>query len=210
VRLAPAASLFGLLAASLFFYYGQNVAGNIGGPISIPKLLWLHYALAAWFVVAFFFWTSDAVDPALRRVYGWHLASFGLRGAAEMVMLYVTLGWSPLYGITHDLSDIAMITWLRRGTSTAARDDANRAARHFLTSVRLGLVCEIVFAALFHRATAGQVGLYFASEAPCWAFINRLTVVAVLALYPDLAWTLWKGRGALFLQPLAKVDRGRG
>ena len=58
-----------LALAALAFRHGQNVGGRIGGPISWPKLLWLAYTIAAWFVVAFAFSRSARVSAALRRVY---------------------------------------------------------------------------------------------------------------------------------------------
>jgi hypothetical protein len=186
-----------LFAAALLFRHGQNVAGRIGGPISWPKLLWLTYTLAAWFVVAFFFWRSDQVAPARRRAYGWHLASFTVRGLVELWLIYVAVAWIPPYGIGHDLFDIALITVMARGAGEP-RGAADRAAAHFLTSIRLALCCEIVFAWLFHQAADARTGVYFAADDPYWAFINRLTTVVVVVAWPDLLRVLWTGRDALF------------
>src|SRR5262245_36539824 len=107
--------LAGLFLAALVFRHGQNAGGRIGGPISWPKLLWLTYTLAAWFVAAFFFWRSAQVAPARRRAYGWHLASFTARGLIELWLIYVAVAWIPPYGITHDVLDIALITAVTRG-----------------------------------------------------------------------------------------------
>lgn len=201
-RRSPAlfAALAVLLAVSLHFYYRQNYAGQIGGPMSLAKLLWLDYALAAWFIVPFFFWRSARIAPALRHIYAAHLALFSLRAAVELWMLYLTISWKPPYGIAHDLLVIVVITALLSRTTEdqAARADApNRAARRFLLSIRLGLCCEILFAWLFYRAIDGATAVYFASPDPAFALINRLTWGAVF-FYPDLAFTLWQGRDALF------------
>ena len=189
--------LAALLLAALAFRHGQNVAGRIGGPISWPKLLWLTYALAGWFLVAFFFWRSDLIAPARRRAYGAHLLSFAFRGLAELWLIYVAVAWIPPYGIAHDLFDIALITFMARGAGPP-RSAADGAARHFLTSIRLALCCEIVFAWLFHRAADARTGVYFASDDPYWALINRLTTLVVLVAWPDLVRVLWIGREALF------------
>ena len=195
-RLTLLVALLALLLAALAFRYGQNVAGHIGGPISWAKLAWLTYALAAWYLVSFFFWRSDQVAPGRRRAYGWHLLSFTVRGLAELWLIYVAVAWIPPYGMAHDLADIALITVLARGAGPAL-GAADRAAAHFLTSIRIGLCCEIVFAWLFHRAADARTGLYFAADDPHWLFINRLTLAVVLVAWPDLLRVLWTGRDAL-------------
>jgi len=190
-----------LAVISGWFYYRQNFAGQIGGEMSIAKLLWLDYAIIAWFLLPFFLWRSRVVLPTLRWIYGAHLIVFVVRGVIELWLLYVTIAWIPPYGITHDLVVIVLITGLLwRGRKELGRidDAANRAALRFLTSIRIGLICEILFAWLFYRAIGGKIGIYFASRDPIFATINGLTWVAVLILYPDLLRTLWLARDALF------------
>jgi hypothetical protein len=196
-RLTLLVALVALALGALAFRHGQNVAGHIGGPISWPKLAWLSYAVAGWYLVAFFFWRSAAVAPARRRAYGWHLASFVARGVVELWLIYVAVAWIPPYGITHDLLDIALITALARGAGPAL-SAADRASAHFLISIRLGLCCEIVFAWLFHLAADARTGIYFAADDPRWALINGLTTAVVLVAWPDLLRVLWTGRDALF------------
>src|SRR5262245_7893228 len=103
-RVAPpvprlAVPLIVLAAVSALFYYRQNWAGQVGGPISPAKILWLDYALIAWLMVPFALWRSPAVHPALRRIYGAHLAGFAARGAIELWLLYGRHAWIPPYGI---------------------------------------------------------------------------------------------------------------
>jgi hypothetical protein len=186
-----------LFVGALVFRRGQNAGRRIGGPISWPKLLWLTYTLAAWFVVPFFFWRSDRLTPARRRAYGAHLLSFSLRGLAELWLIYVTVAWIPPYGITHDLLDMALLTLMKR-RAPPPLGAADRAADRFLTSIRLGLGAEVVFACLFHRAADARSGVYFAADDPYWASINRLTTLVLLVAWPDLIQVLWNGRDALF------------
>lgn len=201
------ALLFGIAALAVisgWFYYRQNFAGQIGGEMSIAKLLWLDYAIIAWFFLPFFLCRSHVVSPMLRWIYGAHLITFVVRGVIELWLLYVTIAWIPPYGITHDLLIIALITcllWRGREELRRLDDAANRAALRFLTSIRVGLICEIIFAWLFYRVIEGKIGIYFASRDPIFATINALTWMAVLILYPDLLRTLWLGRDALFPVP---------
>lgn len=198
-----------LAMVSLWFYYRQNFTGQIGGAMSVAKLLWLDYALVAWFIVPFFVARSADVTPSLRRIYAVHLANFILRGAIELWMLYVTVSWSPRYGITHDLCSLALITlllWRKAPVGGGLRRPLDGAARHFLISIRLGLVAEIVFAWLFYRAIGGEAGIYFASDDAHFAFINRLTLVIVLLAYSDLAIFLWRARRIFFPIVVAAPD----
>jgi hypothetical protein len=109
----------------------------------------------------------------------------------------VAVAWIPPYGITHDVLDILLITAIawRAG---APRGEADRAAAHFLTSIRVGLCAEITFAWLFHQAADARTGVYFAADDPHWALINRLTTLVLLLAWPDLVRVLWNGRDALF------------
>jgi hypothetical protein len=204
-RPSLAVALAVLAMAALVFQHRQNVAGGIGGPISLPKLLWLTYALAAWFVLPYYFWRAGALSPGLRRVFGLHLSSFILRGAVELWLIFVLVAWIPPYGIAHDVFDILLITAALRAVPTAA-SAAERAARRFLTSIRIALCCEIAFAWLFHQAVDARTGIYFASSDPMWIFINRCTWAALAFALPDLVATLFSARDVLF--PRVPVSPG--
>jgi hypothetical protein len=182
----------------------QNKKTQLGGAISLPKVLWLNYALDAWFLVPFAFWRARAVSPELRRIYQAHLALFAARGGAEMWLLYGVHRWIPPYGIAHDALVITTITYLLRLMPSSAHDasDEDRAARDFLTSIRVALLVEILFAALFYFAVAGGThgrdGVWFASDDPRFRGINALTWLAVTVGYADLIRTGWVGKDALF------------
>lgn len=187
-------------AASAVFYYRQNFAGQVGGPISIEKSLWLNYTLTAWFVVPAFLAWQPALTPPLRRVLVWFLASMVTRGVAELWLIYVTFGWSPVYGITHDLFNVALIAALRpRARTEGGRlDPFNAAVRRFCTSIQVSLVAEVVFATLFYRMNVHRDAVYFAPPTEAFAHINLLTRYVDIVLYTDLAWFLWRQRGTLF------------
>ncbi|MGH7845950.1 MAG: hypothetical protein ACREQW_12390, partial [Candidatus Binatia bacterium] len=127
-------AILALTLISLWFYYRQNFAGQIGGAMSLAKLLWLDYTLLAWFVVPFFLWRSPLIEFPLRTIYGAHLLNFATRGAVELWMLYITISWLPPYGITHDLFSIGLITgllWRRRKRLGAAYGTYHSAAYRF-------------------------------------------------------------------------------
>lgn len=190
-------------AASAILYYRQNFAGQVGGPISLEKALWLNYTITAWFVVPAFLVWHPQVDRSLRLILAAFLASMLARGAAELWLIYVAFGWSPLYGITHDLSCIVLIAALRSRfrRALAGADAFNTAVRRFCASIQLALVAEIVFAALFYRMGVHRAAVYFAPPTEAFAHINLLTRWVDAAVYADLALFLWRQRGALFRSP---------
>lgn len=173
-----------LAVSSAVFFWRQNYAGQIGGEMSVAKILWLDYAIVAWFIVPAFLCRSPLLSRAWRVVFGAHLINFSTRAVIELWLLYVTIGWSPVYGIIHDLFSIALIAVLAR--RAIVEDEPSAMARHFSWSLRATLVCEIAFAALFHAETAGEYAIYFASDDPRFRLINTLTTVVVLAAYADL------------------------
>lgn len=186
-------------AATAVFAYRQNVAGQVGGPISLEKALWLNYTITAWFVVPAFLVAHPALSRGPRRVLAWFLASMGARGVAELWLIYVAFAWSPLYGIAHDVFNIALVAALRRrgggGREPSAAFDAG--ALRFCSSIQASLVAEILFAALFYRMGVHGDAVYFAPPTAEFAHINLLTRCVDVVVYADLARFLWRQRGPL-------------
>ncbi|MBM3459199.1 MAG: hypothetical protein FJX77_11780 [Armatimonadetes bacterium] len=188
-----------LLVGSVHFYLGQQRGGAIGGPLSLPKLLWLDYALTAWFLAPIYFGWSRRFSPGLRRIYRLHLLSFSVRGALELWLLYGPHAWIPPYGIAHDLGQILLLTWLDRATVRApagADTTAEAAGRRFLWSIRLGLVAEVLFAGLFYQAMGGRTdAVWFADDTARFRFINGVTLAIAATAWLDLGYTLLQVRG---------------
>lgn len=175
-------------------YRQQNEGGALGGPISVEKTFWLWYTLAAWFLFPVYFATDSALPWGLRRVFLAHLVSFSTRAVVEIVMLYWTITWSPLYGISHDLFNAVLVSGLAalyaRGRSHDLRPEAH-VAQLFTAGLVVGMMVEAVFAGLFYQAVAGEMQtLYFADGSGRFELINRLTLVAVLAGCTHLSMTL--------------------
>lgn len=187
-------------AVSAVFYYRQNWVGQVGGPISVEKMLWLHYAITTWFVVPAFLVRQSRLARPLRLILGSFLASMLARGVAELWLIYVAFGWSPLYGISHDLFNIVLIAVLRRGRrrQLAGLDAFNADVRRFTAAIQLSMVAEIVFAALFYRMHVHEDAVYFASPTEGFAHINLLTRWVDVAVYAELGRFLWQQRRVLF------------
>ncbi|HEU0298526.1 MAG TPA: hypothetical protein VFR37_03710 [Longimicrobium sp.] len=182
----------GVTAAVLAFARKQNRGERVGGPMSMPKTLWLNYTLVSWFVIPAVLLRRQGLSPGSRAALTAHLLSFTTRGAVEMWMLYRTHSWRCAYGVGHDLFDFALITALLRRSPRGGGVDA--VARRHLDDLRAALVAEMVFASLFHRAVAGktqgQDGIYFASDEPHFRLINLLTATVDGAAYARLAMVM--------------------
>jgi hypothetical protein len=203
--------LYGLCVMAAFsaaFYYRQNYAGQVGGPMSVEKILWLNYALTAWFVIPAFLLRHPDLAPPLRVILGSFLASMLGRGVIELPLIYVAFGWSPLYGIAHNLGNMALFfvlfRWLRG--RLADLDDFNAGVRGFVTSIRWSLLAESVFAALFYRMAVHQDAVYFAPPTEAFAHINALTRWVDVAVYTSLGVFLWRQRHALFTRPAGALE----
>lgn len=157
-------------------FYRKQRAGALGGAMSKPKAYWLSFAIWFWFLVC----PAAALDDVLALPVRMALGAFGismwLRGAAEMVMLYVTKNWRPPLGVGHDGLCIALIAGVLFWHGPAALMPArgldpyglDRWGLALVATVLVSLVVEIHHAASFHRAvegrTTGDEGIWFADE----------------------------------------------
>jgi hypothetical protein len=177
-----------LAALGVAFYYRQNAGLQVGGAISPPKMLWLAYALTAWFVVPFFLWRDARLSAPVRRLFGAFWALMVARGIVEMILMYGFHHWNPIYGIGHDATCVLLILTLRRGLTGASVPD--RRALRYSSSLLVGLAAEMTFAGMFMQTGAHTSAVYFASTEASWGYINLATSVVLFFVYPDLLFTL--------------------
>ena len=191
----------GIAAFSAIFYCRQNFAGQVGGPMSVEKILWLNYVLTAWVIVPAALVLHPDLHRDVRLVLAGLLISMVVRGLVELPLIYVTFGWSPIYGIAHDLATIGLIEVLRRRPDTVLAgmtNDFDAAVLAYTQVVQATFMAEIVFAALFYRMRVHQDAVYFAAPTAAFRHINRLTRLVDLVVYTQLGWFLWTWRERLF------------
>ena len=177
------ASLAVLVVATAAFYWVQNRFRPVGGEISVPKLLWLGYAIALWVVMPALLAADGRISRPLRQSFAVLLILVFARGAAELWMLYVLLNWSPWYGIAHDLVCMTVLSVL-----------ALRAARPRLPIERVVIAHLAVTAAAFlpemyfawymqaHFTTIGEHAVYFVPDDPRYNEVLRVTTAVVVSL----------------------------
>lgn len=175
-----------LALTCLTFRRRQNRPGTLGGPISVPKTLWLNHTLGVFFVVPFFLWRNRTLPPSARRRIGLLLAGFTLRGAVEMALIYGTRRWRCIHGIAHNFFTLGLTLGLF-ARSTQQRDHAERRLEGFLPLYGATLMTESYMAWRFWQVAEPADGIYFAAPGEeRFRRINRLTWGALAVLVPWL------------------------
>lgn len=175
-------SLFLVLVLCVGFGIWQNGHGVVGGSISPAKILWLALALGCFLVVPACLWLDRRRSRSGRSLWGGFLLGFGVRALIELPLLVFTRAWRCEYGIAHDA---LMLLWLGYGFFRVPHTD--RVTRAFAFAVSLALIAEMLNAFLFSGAANPSEGVYFASEAPAFSTINRVTWLEIAFLTPILA-----------------------
>lgn len=189
-----AASLGVLVAATVAFYWVQNRFHPVGGEISVPKLLWLCYAIALWVVLPALLAADRRISAKLRHAFAALLVFMLARGAAELWMLYVALNWSPWYGVAHDLACVVLLSalGLRAGRPPSPLD---RVALVHLAVTAAAFLPEMYFAWYMQAnfTTRGEHAIYFVPDDPRYGEVLRVTaaVVVSLSLYFPLFLLRW-------------------
>lgn len=188
-------------------FHDKQARGALGGRISRAKAYWLPFAIFFWFVAC----PAAAALSVLSAPVAYTLLGFGvfmwLRGAAEMVMLYVTKNWRPPYGITHDALCIVQlaVTPFALGLDVTALSGVDAWGVALVLLAIVSLVVEIHHAWSFFVAvggkTMGDEGVWFADDDDeRFRAINRNTfvwnVILTAALGIVLA-RLWMTAGGL-------------
>ena len=186
-------AILAVTMASFGFGWVQNAFHPVGGPISLAKILWLNLALLVFYVVPFWLWRDVGLEPQARSIFGWVFASFSVRAPFELCIIYLTRWWRCEYGIAHDLFTLLLVSWLtwRWIGTTRSRPSA---ATIFIPLLQVTLIVEMFMAWEFHKVASPATGIYFAAPTAAFSLVNRASWLAVVVLYPALAWLLWKSR----------------
>lgn len=183
----------GVTLATLLFGRFQNEGYLVGGDISVAKTLWLSLTILVFLVLPGLLWRDRRVDARLRPIFGFIFASFVVRAAIELPILYMTDWWKCSYGIAHDLTTagVAAGLYFRARGSIGGRDRYSG----FLWLILALLLVETAFAYAFCSIADPGSGTYFASDEATFRTINRATWLAVTGGYSILAFLLWRTSG---------------
>ncbi|MDC1175117.1 hypothetical protein OAT67_06965 [Bacteriovoracaceae bacterium] len=174
---------FLLIALSFYFKKRQNLQNQVGGAISLPKSFWLNYTIGSWFFIPIIFLFLN-VDQGIKYVFVFHLISWWLRGPLELVMIYKWFNWSPKYGITHDVFHFFIVSILFYYFWPMEVTRPTFLAILYLYGIIVSTFFETLFAILFFKIRGSEKKkIYFASDAPEWKTVNRITILANFICY---------------------------
>jgi len=181
-----------LAAAATVFYQAQNTLRPVGGNISIVKLLWLAGAILLWGVLPLLLLADPRLRPRLRKAFAVLVALMLARAVVEGGMLYVTLNWSPWYGIAHDF--LCAVVLLALAAHSSPRNALESSVRTHLWVTAAFFVPEMYFAWYMqaHFVTSGEAAVYFVPDDPAYADVLSATSVAVVCLIIYLPVFLWR------------------
>jgi len=187
-RLAASAwaSLALWLAGAAAFYWIQTRLRLVGGDPSLSKSIWLAYAVLVWIVLPALIVADPRLSPAWRRPFALLLVLMLARGPVELWMLYVSLNWSPWYGIGQDLVCavvLALFGW-RLWATKAPRSSLQRTILMHLAVTTFMFGPEIYFAWYMqaHFNTTGADAIYFVPDDPAYAVVLNVTTAMVVFL----------------------------
>lgn len=167
-----------VFAAAPLFWWVQNRWQPVGGAMAFQKALWLANAIVLWMVLPVFIARDERIDAKVRRAFKALLILMMLRAVIELWMLYVSLNWSPWYGIAHDLLCIAVLVGLLVRFAAAT----NPLWRIHAAATATAFIPEIYFAWYMQKYfnTGGDAAVYFVPDEPAHALALNITSAAVV------------------------------
>lgn len=192
LRRAILAAIALLAAAAAVFYQAQNTLQPVGGNISIVKLLWLAGAILLWGMLPLMLLADRRLGLSLRRAFAVLAALMLVRAVVEGWMLYVTLDWSPWYGIAHDA--LCAVVLLALAARSSPRNALEGTVRMHLWITAAFFMPEMYFAWYMqaHFVTKGEAAVYFVPNESAYADVLNATSIAVVCLIIYLPMFLWR------------------
>lgn len=178
----------GLVAGvAVAFYVVQNTLRPVGGQIALVKQVWLAEAVLLWGVLPLLLLGDARLAGCLRRAFATLAVLMLARATIELWMLYVTLDWSPWYGIGHNALCVAVLAgFAARCRPRSALEELAR--RHLVVSAMF-FVPETYFAWYMqaHFVTAGPRAVYFVPGDASHGQVLLITTAVVVTLTAYLA-----------------------
>jgi hypothetical protein len=182
---------FGLTAAAAAaFYVAQNTLRPVGGEIALVKLLWLAGAVLLWGVLPPLLASDARLGLPMRRAFATLCVLMLARAAVEGWMLYVSLTWSPWYGIAYNV--LCAVVLLVLAVRIVPRNGLERVARRHLVVSAAFFAPETYFAGymLSRFVTRGEAAVYFVPADASHARVLLHTAIVVVCLVGYLAMFL--------------------
>ena len=162
--------------------------GALGGKMSLPKALWLLWAVLIWFFVCPMLAFDVTIPTPWRWVMGVFAINMWCRGLIELYMLYGPKSWKPPYGISHNVFSMALLMTLVFVFAPPYTTGWGLVMATWFGVLMLSLAVETYYAVAFHHVVKGQTtgddGVWFAdAEDPKFRRINQVTTFWNVVLY---------------------------
>jgi hypothetical protein len=173
-----------------FFYKKKQDQNKLGGEIAYSKSLWLFYCIFTWFIIPLALVSSGVISPFHIIILALGV-SFWVRGLLEMIMLYITKSWKPIYGISHNIFTFICVF----GLTLYLRENIYFWEIFFIIQILLSLSFETYYAFFFKKhigsKTQGDDAVWFANKNdPLFKTNLRVTLVGNIILFPSLLFFL--------------------
>lgn len=177
-----ALGLFLLHALICFWYYKRQASGSrIGGPISVPKVIWLFLTTYHYFMLAPCLYLGLYPAPTLALGLSAFCLLIGFRMVLQLLLMFFFKVWTPIWGISlNGLYVVTLLLILLLGPVFQLESIPNLMV--FFTL--LVLVCMMVldsyyawsFRALVGQQTKGSEAIWYASDTePKFEKLNHQT-----------------------------------
>jgi hypothetical protein len=175
-----------LIFVFAFFYKKKQDQNQMGGKIAYSKSLWLFYCIFTWFVIPLALLTNG-IETKFHLLLLCFGLSFWIRGLFEMIMLYITKSWKPIYGISHNIFTFILVFAL----SVYFREELFFWEIHFVIFTMLALSFETYYAFFFKKyigeKTKGDQAIWFANaEDPLFKTNLKITLIGNFILFPNV------------------------
>lgn len=169
-----------------FFYKKKQDQNQMGGKIAYSKSLWLFYCIFTWFIIPLNLLTNG-IESKFHLILLCFGLSFWIRGLIEMIMLYITKSWKPIYGISHNIFTFFLLV----GLAVYFRNDIYFWEKQFVIFTMIALSFETYYAFFFKKhigeKTEGEEAIWFANaEDPLFKTNLKVTLIGNIILYPNV------------------------
>ncbi len=174
-------------AVGLSIYKSQNKEEKIGGPISIPKSIWLTYALYIYSVLPVGFLVFYFPEQPWRNLLFIIIGIFGFRFVIQYYMMYVSKNWRTKHGVAFNVSTACLLIFYLVYVSFVSdfsfglNPKAATAWFYFVygcimaTTLLTDSFYAVEFNKLVGERTMGDKAIWFASNEPKFDRINTIT-----------------------------------
>lgn len=181
--------LIWVLCFSRYYKRQNGPVPVLGGPISRAKTMWLGLTTYCYFVLPPLLYFATRLPPAVRHLTLVFMSLLLLRALVQSILMFIIHRWSPPFGMSLNIMYTSILVWQSQRYFLLLRESG---FLQIIPGLWVGLMLtDTIFAWKFFKivgsGTQGKDAIWYASEAPEFDAINRLTWIANVFFYAYLA-----------------------